>query len=92
MNTQTILLLTVTFTILQLALQRADRTKKRGVRVFWFLMVILIGAYTLLTARFIEALLAFVLGVIISGLYWVLIGRYNPVKSSEDIKVLGLND
>ncbi|MGV2435329.1 MAG UNVERIFIED_CONTAM: hypothetical protein LVT10_10955 [Anaerolineae bacterium] len=55
-------------------------------------MVLLIGVYAVFTTRFLEVLLAFVLGVIISGLYWILIGRYNPVKSSEDIKVLGLDD
>lgn len=92
MNTQTILLLTVTFTIFQLALQRADRTKKGGVRVFGLFVFILIGVYAVFTAQFIETFFAFVMGVIISGLYWVLIGRYNPTQSSEDIKVLGLDD
>ncbi|MFZ4828907.1 MAG: hypothetical protein ACOYLB_16275 [Phototrophicaceae bacterium] len=92
MNTQTILLFTITFAILQLAVQRSDRTKRGGVRTFWLLMVTLIGVYAVFTTRFLEVIVAFILGGIISGLYWILIGRYNPVKSSEDIKVLGLDD
>ena len=75
MNTQTVVLFTITFAVLQLAVQRSDRTKRRGVRTFWFWMVLLIGVYAVFTTRFLEVLLAFVLGVIISGLYWILMGR-----------------
>lgn len=35
---------------------------------------------------------AVISALIINGLFWVLIGRYNPPKSSDEIKVLGLND
>jgi len=39
-----------------------------------------------------ETLIGFIVGFIISGLFWALIGKYNPVGSSDDIQVVGMND
>jgi hypothetical protein len=33
-----------------------------------------------------------VVALVVNFLFWLLIGRYNPVGSSEDIQVLGLDD
>ena len=39
-----------------------------------------------------ETLLAFVIGIILSLLFWLLIGRYNPVGSDSEVKVIGMDD
>ncbi len=39
-----------------------------------------------------ETLLACLLGLALAGLFWLLIGRYNPVKTDDAIKVLGMDD
>lgn len=36
--------------------------------------------------------LAVVTALVCNGLFWLFIGRYNPPGSSDDIRVLGLND
>lgn len=36
--------------------------------------------------------LAFFVALVFNGLFWLLIGRYNPPRSSDEIRVLGLND
>lgn len=36
--------------------------------------------------------IAAVSAVVLNFLFWFLIGRYNPPRSSDEIKVLGLND
>jgi predicted neutral ceramidase superfamily lipid hydrolase len=39
-----------------------------------------------------ETLLAFIIGIILSLLFWLLIGRYNPVGSDSEVKVIGMDD
>ena len=39
-----------------------------------------------------EAVLGLLIALVLNGLFWVLIGRYNPVSSSDDIRVMGLDD
>ena len=34
-----------------------------------------------------ETLIAFVIGLVLSLLFWLLIGRYNPVGSESEVKV-----
>lgn len=39
-----------------------------------------------------EAWIALGLALFLNGSYWVLIGRYNPVGSSDEIQVIGMDD
>lgn len=39
-----------------------------------------------------ETLLAFVVALGLSALFWLLVGRYNPVDAGEDIRIMGLDD
>ena len=39
-----------------------------------------------------ETFLAFVIGFVLSGLFWLLIGRYNPVGGDSEVKVIGMDD
>jgi hypothetical protein len=72
--------------------QRADRKRR-----FWVLaFVLLLGELTRRWAAF-EALdteywTALAIALVLNGLFWLLIGRYNPPGTGEDIKVLGLDD
>jgi hypothetical protein len=36
--------------------------------------------------------LGFIFAVVVSFLFWLLVGRYNPVGTSDDIHVLGMDD
>ena len=39
-----------------------------------------------------ETLLAFIIGILLSFLFWLLIGRYNPVGEDSEVKVIGMDD
>lgn len=39
-----------------------------------------------------ETLLAFFIGLLLSFLFWLLIGRYNPVSGRDDVQVMGMDD
>ncbi|MCC6891189.1 MAG: hypothetical protein IT321_00100 [Anaerolineae bacterium] len=39
-----------------------------------------------------EAVLGLIIAAVLNFLFYVLIGRYNPVGSSDDIHVLGMDD
>lgn len=92
MDWQTFFVLFMLFSLLLLIRQRADPTKKNAVRNFVVFSIGLIGIYVWWNSTIQEAISAFVASIIFSGLFWILVGRYNPVSSSDDIKVLGLDD
>lgn len=39
-----------------------------------------------------EAWIALILALVLNFLFWALIGRYNPVHSSDEIQVIGMDD
>ncbi|HRL12405.1 MAG TPA: hypothetical protein PKX07_11040 [Aggregatilineales bacterium] len=89
-----ILLLTVIFSVLLLLIQRTER--KSRFKVF-LLVAITAGAlmYYVIELRQIqsEALIALVIALVVNWLFYVVIGRYNPVKNSDDtIKVIGMDE
>jgi nicotinamide riboside transporter PnuC len=92
MNWSIILLMTISFTVIFVLIQRSEQSRRCLV---WVSMLAVLGiiAYWAMTAQVVgETLLSLVFGLILTGLFWVLIGRYNPVGSSDNIKVLGLDD
>ena len=56
------------------------------------ILVLLIRHNAFLKVKHSETQAAFVLGLILSFLFWLLIGRYNPIGSSDDIQVIGMDD
>ncbi len=93
MQGASILLLTTIFTVLVLIIQRTEAKYRLLVTLLFF------GTAGLLLRDFAisrqlerEAWLAFFLGLFLNFLFWVLIGRYNPVHSSDEIQVLGMDD
>jgi len=83
------LLISFTFGILLILVQRTEEKRKKIVRNF----VIAVGILLLIRYELIgETIAGYVTALFISYLYWLLIGRYNPVGSSDEIKVYGLDD
>jgi Ca2+/Na+ antiporter len=90
MNGSLILLIGVTFGLLLILSQRVITKRKRMFRGFivtWWLFFLLCR-----TDGQAESFLGFIMAVFISFVYWLLIGRYNPVNDKDEIKVYGLND
>lgn len=86
-----LLLLFVLSTILFI-IQRTEAKRRRVV-------FIVMGFFTLIVLWFVnlrqiwgEAILIFLLALFLNFLFWLLIGRYNPVGSSDSIRVLGMDD
>ena len=86
-----LLLLFVLSTILFI-IQRTEAKRRRVV-------IIVMGFFTLIVLWFVnlsqiwgEAILIFLLALFLNFLFWLLIGRYNPVGSSDSIRVLGMDD
>lgn len=85
-------LLTGSFTVILLMVQRAERRRRLVVALFMLVIGILIQRYVLSWNLHTEAQIGFVVALILNLLFWLLVGRYNPVGSSEDIQVLGMDD
>lgn len=85
-----IFLVGFTFGVMLILTQRITNPRqKRLFRGFVVTMaIILMIRYQLQ----IENLVGYFIAIIISYLFWLLIGRYNPVGNHEEIKVYGLND
>ena len=93
MNWGYVLLITMVTTLLLLIVQRTESTRRRLAAVLVALCLLVIRHNAFIKADLHEeTLIAFALGLLFSGIFWLLIGRYNPVGSSDDIKVMGLDD
>lgn len=92
MNGQTLFVLTLLSSMILLIHQRSDPARKKAMRWFTVPSYLLILVFVWWNAYWLEAVLGFILSLLISGLFWLFIGRYNPVSSSDDIHVLGMDD
>jgi hypothetical protein len=92
MNWWITFLLTVSFTVIFVLIQRSEQSRRC---IVWLSMLVVMGliGYWSITAQVVgETVLGLIFGLLLTGLFWLLIGRYNPVGSSDNIKVLGLDD
>jgi asparagine N-glycosylation enzyme membrane subunit Stt3 len=92
MNWQAYLILTTVLGILLLIEQRADPSSRKAVRYFTYFSLLLLAIYVWWYGSFREAGLALISAGLFAGLFWLVVGRYNPASSSEDIRVLGMDD
>ncbi|MBZ0279678.1 MAG: hypothetical protein K8L97_02980 [Anaerolineae bacterium] len=92
MDGGTILLLIFLFTLILFIIQRTESKRRRGVAIFMFLFVPIILWYVGLRQSWGTAVVALLVALILNFLFWLLIGRYNPVGSSDSIRVLGMDD
>ncbi len=93
MDTGYLTLITITIAILLIFVQRTEKTKRRITWSVIILCFIVIRHNAFLKGDLHdETLVGFILGFILSGLFWITIGKYNPVGSSDNIQVIGMDD
>lgn len=92
MDIGALVLLTITFSVLFLVVQRAERRRRLVVAIIMGIVGVLVQRYANYRALHSEALVAFILAIIFNLLFWIIFGRYNPPGSSDDIQVLGMDD
>ncbi len=86
-------LIAVTATLLFVLIQRTDPKRRRLSIVFVLLCLLVIRQNAFLKGDLHEeTLLAVFIGMILSGAFWLLVGRYNPVGADDEIKVMGMDD
>lgn len=86
-------LLLVGFSLIFLMIQRTEAKKRRLVIIVALVALELLRRFIVYRDINTEGIVAFVLALILNFLFWAIIGRYNPVKSSDEtIKVYGLDD
>lgn len=81
------------FTVLWILAQRISTRHQRMFRIFIILFAVAWMSMRL-NLFFWEMILGITASLVMSFLFWLLIGRYNPVgnKDEEGIKVYGLDD
>jgi uncharacterized membrane protein YhaH (DUF805 family) len=92
MNWGLVVLLTAAISTIFIIIQRTEARRRRAVTWFMLLFFPVIIWYTSRRDGWGELIAALVIALVLNFLFWVLIGRYNPVGSSDDIRVLGLDD
>lgn len=94
MNGQFQTIFAVVFALLLLIIQRADQKHRRMVMlVIGFFTCPLIALFALTSQLIGETLYGLGIGALFNFLFWIIIGRYNPVRSSDEtIQVLGMDD
>jgi hypothetical protein len=92
MDTGILLLLTVLLSIPLFIIQRSESKRRFIVFLFALVPFELIRRYVWYRDVHSEAVAAVIIALVINFLFWAMIGRYNPVGSSDRIKVYGLND
>jgi phosphatidylserine synthase len=92
MQVDTFFLLFFAIGFMMLFIQRTERKRRLLVTAGMLVIGVLIVRYVNFRGLHSEAQLAFVLALIVNFLFWAIIGRYNPPKNSDDMKVLGLDD
>jgi hypothetical protein len=83
---------TLFFTIILILAQRIEPKRARIARYFILIMMALLMLRPNYTHLRGQNLVAYAIALFISLLFWLLIGRYNPVGSSDAIKVYGMDD
>ena len=73
-------------------IQRTEAKRRRIVLIVMFLVLLVLGWLVNMRGAWGEAALGLIIALILNGLFYILIGRYNPVGTSDDIHVLGMDD
>lgn len=91
MNLATLTLLTLFFSLLFFILQRTQKSARRLILLLMVAPILFLRHYAITRGVESEAWIAFFIALTLNFIFWVLIGRYNPVGSKE-VRVMGLND
>jgi hypothetical protein len=87
-----IVLLVLTLGTVILVIQRTEAKRRRVAYAIMFLVLVVLVWLVNTLGAWSEAIVALIIALILNGLFYILIGRYNPVGSSDDIHVLGMDD
>ncbi len=92
MNWGALLLITGWLAVMMFLIQRTEAKRRRLVILF----MLFVGYLTWYWANYRGLSNVFFVGLVIAlvlnYIFWLLIGRYNPVGNSDDIQVLGMDD
>lgn len=93
MNWGAFLLLSVIITVALLFIQRSEAKRRRLTAILMVGIGILAFYWANTRGLTREFILGVIAGLVVNLLFWMLIGRYNPVKDSDDvIHVIGMDD
>ena len=92
MNLQALTIITLVFGMIFFFLQRADPARRNAVQNTGWLFFAFLAVYIWWYSALREAVVGLLIALLLNGIFWLLIGRYNPVHSSDDIRVLGMDD
>ncbi|MDX1995633.1 MAG: hypothetical protein SF029_24835 [bacterium] len=92
MNTGFLLILLVLYTLMMFAFQRTEPKKRRLVGLSLLVIFLFVRDWVLSRDIWPEANVAFAIALFLNLFFWLFIGRYNPVHTSDEIQVLGLDD
>ena len=92
MNIGSTLVLTLVIGLMLFSIQRAESRRKLVVSFFALIFLELTRRYAWYRDLRTEWVVALVAALFLNFFFWVLIGRYNPPGSSDDIQVLGMDD
>ncbi len=86
-------LISITAALLLVMIQRTVPKRRRLAMAFVILCGLIIRQNAFIKGDLHEeTLIASIVGFVLSGMFWLLIGRYNPVDTGDDIQVLGMDD
>lgn len=93
MDLNYVALIAIVATLLLIMIQRAEAARRRLVTVLVAICLLIIRHNAFIKGDLHEeTLVAFVLALILSALFWMLVGKYNPPGDSDEIKVFGMDD
>lgn len=92
MDTGTFTLIMFLLTGVFFIIQRSESKRRFTVILLMLVVLELIRRYAWYRDRHTEVVLALVVALVLNFGFWLFIGRYNPVGSSDDIKVLKMED
>lgn len=85
-------MLILSFGTILFVIQRTEAKRKRIVSFVMFFVLLVLLWLINIRGAWGEAVLGLIIAAVLNFLFYVLIGRYNPVGSSDDIHVLGMDD
>ncbi|MCY3945580.1 MAG: hypothetical protein OXF44_04775 [Anaerolineaceae bacterium] len=93
MNAGVILLLTLVLGVMFFLIQRAEKRRRRLVALVMAGLAFLLWYFANFRQLGSEFTASLLLALLLNFLFWLLIGRYNPVGDSDSgIRVLGMDD
>lgn len=92
MNTEYLVIYTIVLGLLIFFVQRTEAKRRLVVLIIMGIPFLLLRNLAVFRDVEREAWTGLAIALVLNFLFWALIGRYNPVGSSDEIQVLGMDD